>query len=48
MTSSPSPASMAPRPPWLMPAGVGVIALMSVAALWAVIVVARNWEKIGV
>lgn len=36
------------RPAWLMPASVGVIAIMTIAALWAVIVVVKNWEKIGV
>lgn len=36
------------RPPWLLPAGAGVIAIMTLAALWAVVVVVNNWEKIGV
>lgn len=48
MTNATSTTTPARRPPWLLPAGAGVIALMTIAALWALIVVIKNWGNIGV
>jgi hypothetical protein len=48
VTSTASTTSPTRRPPWLLPASVGVIAIMTISALWALIVVFKNWEKIGV
>ena len=46
MTEPSSPPIHHPR--WLVPAGWAVNGIMALAALWAVIVVIRNWSRIGV